>query len=141
MFTYTHVTRIGNGKDSSGKGLYKMVQTPEVSIPVTLDDIRAMLELPEFSREVNVTLNESGGDLKKTVKMPFICKLLANSIGLSVNAKARQGEGVDPLRVASTVLAGNDPDAKAEVIRIMASGDKKALRQWAETWMEAHDEE
>jgi hypothetical protein len=139
MFTYTHVTRIGTGKDASGKSTYKVVTTDNVQIPVTLDDIRSLLADSNYNRMVKVTLNESGGEHKQVVEMPFICKLLANSIGLAVNAKARQGEGVDPLKLASDVLANGSAEAKAEAIKAMAAG-KAALKAWAEAYAETQDE-
>jgi hypothetical protein len=141
MLTYTHVTRIGTGKDSDGKGTYKTVETPSCEVPVTIDDIRQMLADRYWTEMVNVTLNESSKEHKKSINMPRICKMVVNSLGLAFNAKARQGEGVDPLKVAAEVLKdGSDAD-KAVVMTIMASGDRKRLRAWAEQYLADADAE
>lgn len=136
MLNYTHVTRIGTGKDASGKSTYKVVETPDASIPTTLDDVTTLMAQPEYSRMVDVTINEASAEHKQKIKVPFIVKLLINSIGLAVNAKARQGDGIDPLKVAAMVLAGSDEEEKGLVVRIMSGGDKKALRNWAENYLE-----
>jgi hypothetical protein len=141
MLVYTHVTRIGTGKDDSGKGTYKTVETPSCSVPVSLDDLKSMMADPYWIESVDVTLNESSKQHKKVVKMPRLCKMVVNSLGLAFNAKARQGEGVDPLKIAAEVLKDGDDADKAVVMTIMASGDRKRLRAWAEQYLADADAE
>jgi hypothetical protein len=140
MLVYTHVTRIGTGKDSDGKSTYRMVETADCSVPVTLDDVRQLLNDPNFTREVEVTLNESSKEHKRTVKMPFLCKLLVNSLGLAFNAKARQGEGINPLIVAAEAIKAGGEWAE-EARKAMATGDRKALRAFAERYLESESGE
>lgn len=137
MLNYTHVTRIGTGKDSNGKSTYKVVETPGCEVPVTLTDIQSMMADPYWSAEVDVTLNESSKEHKRVVKMPRLCKLVTNSLGLAFNAKARQGEGVDPLKLAAEVLANGEADEKAKVMTAMQKG-KPALKEWAEDYSERY---
>lgn len=136
MLTYTHVSRIGSdvvGPDGKTSTSWKVVQTPGVKIPTTLDDVIALMELPEYNQLVKFTLNEQGGDLKQVVEAPAICKLIANSIGLKVNATARQGDGIDPLKLAGQALASGDADLAKEVTAAMAGG-KDALKAWAKSY-------
>jgi hypothetical protein len=135
MLVYTHVTRIGTGKDSDGKGTYKTVETPACSVPVSVDDLKSMLADPYWMELVDVTLNESSKEHKQVVKMPRLAKMVTNSLGLAFNAKARQGEGVEPMKIAAEVLKDGSEADKAVVMMIMTSGDRKRLRAWAEQYL------
>lgn len=133
MFSYTHVSR--EGSVVGGKQVWKGFFTDGVEIPTTLDDVRALLSDPAFTKMVKVTLNEQAEsvgrkELKQVVEMPLICKLLANSIGLKVNAEAKAAGGVQPLKVLSEVLTSGTDEQKAEAQAALAKG-KDALKDWA----------
>lgn len=100
MVRYTHVSRVNTAAADAVAKVWTVVETPNVEIPTTLDDLRTMLDKSEWIKPVNVVLNEQSPTHKqKITDVPLICKLVIDSIKLITNGKAtskvRSGETVD----------------------------------------------
>lgn len=135
MLSYTHLTRVNTAPKGSAK-VFKRILTPNVSIPTTMDDVRGMLDRPEWLKPVDMVLNEQGTESEKQkLTVPTLVKLIIDSIKLDTNAKAKSGEGVDFLKLASDVLADPDQiDEQPAIIAAMRSG-KAGLKAWGEGFL------
>jgi hypothetical protein len=133
-----HLTRVNVAAEGSTKKEWREIVTPNVSFPTTLDEVRALLDDPTYTRLVEVTFNEQSKTLKRVVKMPFLAKLVSDSIKLLTNAKAKSTLGIDPLVVAAEVLENPEHPQFMNAIKAMRAG-KDAFKAWAEEFSAKQD--
>jgi hypothetical protein len=142
---YTHVSRINvAAKDSVAKE-WKVVETPDVWIPTTIDELQGMLSDPAWQKPVTVVLNEQSELHKqKLLGVPLICKLVIDSIKLITNGKAtsrvRQGDGGNLSAVFLTIPADAEFTTKwREKFKLAAVAGKDAQRKLAEEYLASQE--
>lgn len=145
MVRYTHVSRVNTAAKDAVAKVWTVVETPNVEIPTMLDDLRAMLDKPEWQKGVNVVLNEQSETHKqKIADVPLICKLVIDSIKLITNGKAtskvRQGDGGNLSAVYLTIPC--DPEFASvwrERFATAAVAGKDAQRKLAEEYLASQE--
>lgn len=141
MFKFTHVSKIGKVVEGQANKVWTEFKTPDVEVPVTLDDVRAMLNDPKW-----IILSKTSHGEGERIEVPLICKLISDSIKLVVNGKAtqraRQGESVDFLKVMAEFtsdprfVVGNP--LHTSWMSAMTTGNKEK-KAWAEQFLSEQD--
>jgi hypothetical protein len=157
MVRYTHVSRVNTAAKDAVKKEWKIVATPGVEAPQSIEELIEFAKRPEMSKMVTAVVNEQIDEeqaialgypnaAKFKVELPMICKLVLDSIKLITNGKAtskvRSGETVDVDGTFALIVADAEFTTvwKDKFMTALVQG-KAAKKALAEEYLASQDAE